>query len=82
VIAQPNAIHLEEAKERWIQKKKPFTAEFLCHDPKTEDLSTILSPESFNVVASFDGLQHSFESESKYSLLSLVPPHRHPSDDD
>ncbi|PRP80722.1 hypothetical protein PROFUN_11595 [Planoprotostelium fungivorum] len=50
---------------RWIQKKKPFTAEFLCHDPKTEDLSTILSPESFNVVASFDGLQHSFESESK-----------------
>jgi len=66
VGVEPNQVNLEEAKSRWLQKKKPFTAEFLNHDPKTDDLTEAFSlGEPFDVIASFEGFQNSFESEAR-----------------
>jgi len=62
-----NAAHLDEAKERWLQKNKPFPAEFKEFDP----FKDIIEPgqDEFDVITCFDGMQHSIDTEATMKLF-------------
>jgi len=57
---------LNEAKERWKSKKKPFPADFIRVDVMLESLqSKLQSDEKFDHVICFNGLQKCFENIQK-----------------
>mmetsp|Transcript_27022 Transcript_27022/g.38076 ORF Transcript_27022/g.38076 Transcript_27022/m.38076 type:complete len:284 (-) Transcript_27022:1274-2125(-) len=61
---------LNEAKERWKQKKEPFAADFVQADVMLEPLNSKLhTNEKFDHVICFNGLQKCFENVSKAKQL-------------
>jgi len=61
-----NPQKLQEAESRWIQKSKPFEAQFKVLNPYTESLARVLEKgQMFDIISCFDGLQMSFESEEE-----------------
>jgi len=65
-----NLLVLEEAKERWLQKKEPFPAQFLQLDLFTENSQKIIPKgELFDNVCCFNNLEYSFETKEKAQMF-------------